>query len=224
MSDIRKSAAPITADAQQLAPVPTDRVSASDGETEVGKKPRSRPESLVRYAIDLAIVIVVCVLVTITIHTFFFEFYVVPSDSMAPTLQVGDHVVVNKFLFDPSSVRPGAIIAFRSPARAELLCSTSGEVNFVKRVVATNGQTIWSKGNTVYVDGKPLNQPYIAKGLALGQPIGRTTVPRGDVFVLGDNRSDSCDSRVWGSLPESDIIGQVIVVVRGIFPPDIHFL
>jgi signal peptidase I len=166
--------------------------------------------------------LVVALLLALGVRAFAFQVFYVPSGSMVPTLQVGDRIVVDKFLFDYHSVRPGQIVVFRTPERAKLMCATN-DGDLVKRVVAIGGDWIWSKGNSVYVDGKRQNESYLPRGTQLGSPITRQRVPKDDVFVLGDNRSISCDSRVWGPLPGSNIVGTVVAIVWQNWHPYIHF-
>lgn len=172
--------------------------------------------------IESVVGLALALLLALGIRTFVFQVFFVPSGSMEPTLVVGDRILVNKFLFDWHSVHPGSIIVFRTPALAVSRCATT-DGDLVKRVVAIGGETISSKGNVVYVDGKPQPEPYLAKGTALGEPIPKTTVPKDDVFVLGDNRSVSCDSRVWGPVPGKSIVGTVVAIVWQGWHPDFHF-
>src|SRR5579862_85915 len=182
------------------------------------KAKRSRRRVIVETTIGL----LVALLLALGVRTFVFHVFYVPSGSMEPTLAVGDRILVNKFLFNWHSVHPGSIIVFRTPPAAISRCATT-DGDLVKRVVATGGQTIWSRGNVVYVNGEPLPQPYLPKGTQLGQPITRTIVPKSDVYVLGDNRSVSCDSRVWGPVPGTSIVGSVVAIVWESWHPDVHF-
>lgn len=175
-----------------------------------------------RVIVETTIGLVIALLLAVGIRTFVFQVFYVPSGSMEPTLAVGDRILVDKFLFDWHSVHPGSIIVFRTPPGAISRCATT-DGDLVKRVVATGGETIWSRGNVVYVNGKPLPEPYLPKGTQLGQPISKTTVPKDDVYVLGDNRSVSCDSRVWGPVQGKTIVGSVVAVVWRSWHPDLHF-
>lgn len=141
---------------------------------------------------------------------------------MNPTLVNGDRIVVDKFLFDYHSLRPGQIIVFHTPERAKSACATS-DGDLVKRVVAIGGETIWSAGNSVVVDGHVQKESYLPRGTRLGSPIPRQTIPKADVFVLGDNRSISCDSRVWGPLPGKYVVGTVVAVVWQGWHPEFRF-
>jgi signal peptidase I len=182
------------------------------------RRRRSRRRAIIETAIGLT----VALLLALGVRAWAFQVFFVPSTSMVPTLQVGDRIVVDKFLFDYHSVRPGQIIVFRTPQRAKTMCATS-DGDLVKRVVATGGELIWSKDNTVYVNNKAQKESYLPPHTQLGAPIRYQRVPKGDVFVLGDNRAISCDSRVWGPLPGKDIVGTVVAIVWQNWHPYLHF-
>jgi signal peptidase I len=150
---------------------------------------------------------------------------------MEPTLQVGDRILVDKFDFNYHSIHQNDIVVFRTPPAARRDCSTE-DGDLVKRVIATGGQSIRSRGDQVWVRNpggkwKQLPESYFrdkGKNTPLGQPIVQYTVPKNDFYVLGDNRTVSCDSRVWGALPGSDVVGRVVAVVwRGWHPELIIF-
>jgi len=191
------------------------------------KRPHSRKRTLIETAIGLAI----AVLIALGVRTFVFQAYFIPSGSMEPTLQVGDRILVDKFDFNYHSIHQNDIVVFRTPPAARQDCSTE-DGDLVKRVVATGGQSIRSQGDLVKVKnpgGKwktlPENYfPHSGQDTPLGPPIVRYTVPKNDFYVLGDNRTVSCDSRVWGPLPGSDVVGRVVAVVwRGWHPELIIF-
>ena len=179
--------------------------------------------------IETVIGLLVALLLALGVRAFAFQVFYVPSGSMEPTLVPHDRIVVDKFLFDYHSVRAGEIVVFRTPEKAKEMCATD-DSDLVKRIVATGGEWIWSRGNAVYVtkradaaNAAPQNESYLPKGTQLGQAIPRQQVPKDDVFVMGDNRSISCDSRVWGPLPGRNIVGQVIAIVWQGWHPEIHF-
>ena len=93
------------------------------------------------------------------------------------------------------------------------MCSGSNTDDLVKRIIGLPGEYISSRGNEVLIDGKPLAEPWLPKGEPLGPPIHPQRIPPNYYFMMGDNRTDSCDSRRWGPIPRSLIIGQVFLVV-----------
>jgi signal peptidase I len=153
------------------------------------------------------VVILVAGALAVTLRLFVVQTFKVPSASMVPTLQVGDRMIVLKFGY---TIDRGSILVFRQPP---LDTSDTLHEDLVKRVIGLPGDTIWSVGDTVYIDGKPLSEPWLPKNTVLGPPIRRQTIPPGDYFMMGDNRSDSLDSRDWGVLPSRLIVGEVLVVV-----------
>jgi len=156
--------------------------------------------------------------VALGLRLFVVQTFFVPSGSMMPTLQVGDRMLVLKLGY---SLQRGAIVVFRQPPGD--VSDTSGD-DLVKRVIGLPGETIWSVGNTIYVNGRPLAQPWLPKNDPLGPPITRQKIPKGDYFMMGDNRSDSFDSRDWGPLPRSYIIGRVFLVIWRHGGPAFHVL
>ena len=163
------------------------------------------------------VVIVVAGLVSVVVRVFFVQTFYVPSGSMEPTLQVGDRILVQKIGF---SLQRGAIVVFHHPARDD---QPPLSEDLVRRIIGLPGETIWSVGNTVYIDGKPLSEPWLPKGTVLGQPIQRQKIPPGQYFMMGDNRSDSYDSRAWGPIPGDTIIGRVFLIVWRGGRPAFHF-
>jgi signal peptidase I len=140
---------------------------------------------------------------------------------MIPTLEIGDRIIVDKIFFSAASVSRGTIVVFRHPS-TDNMCGSPGE-DLVKRVIATQGQLIWSSGNAIYINKKRITENYLPKGTQLGStPITRQTIPKGDVFLLGDNRSISCDSRYWGPIPTSSIVGKVVTIFWRSGHPYLH--
>jgi len=160
-----------------------------------------------RALIEWTAIIIVAVLVSFLLRTFAFQTFYIPSGSMEPTLQIGDRIIVNKLSVTFGKIHIGDIVVFKAPP-----AENCGEVvtDLVKRVIGLPGDHLTSKGNTIYVNGKVLheNWPHTEP---LGQPIGHITVAKNHYFMMGDNHSDSCDSRMWGTVPRSDIIGKAFV-------------
>jgi len=155
-------------------------------------------------------VVVVALLAAFLVRTFVFQTFYIPSGSMEPTLQIGDRIVVSKLSYDFHSVKRGDIIVFHAPPREATVCADPAVQDLVKRVIGLPGETISSRGNTILIDGKPLAQPWFP-AVPLGPAITPTRIGPNSFFVMGDNRSNSCDSRMWGTLPKANIIGHVIL-------------
>jgi len=161
----------------------------------------------------MTITILVAVLLAGLVRTFAFQPFWIPSPSMAPTLGVYDRVLVQKAFFAWRDVHEGQIVVFSHP-RLDHCGPQEGDL--VKRVIALPGQTIYSSGNSIYVNGRLLAEPYLPHSDPLGPPIASSQhpyrVPPGEFYMLGDNRSDSCDSRYWGPIKGSSMIGKVVLV------------
>ena len=163
----------------------------------------------------MAITIVVAVLLAGLVRAFAFQTFCIPSASMVPTLGVYDRILVQKAFFTWHDVREGDIVVFSHPPLDH--CPGPQEGDLVKRVIALPGQTIYSSGNSIYVNGRLLAEPYLpalrparaADSRAASTPTG---CPPGEFYVLGDNRAISCDSRYWGPIKGSSIVGKVVLV------------
>jgi signal peptidase I len=168
-----------------------------------------------RVLVETAVIVAAALLLAGLVRTFAFPVFWIPSTSMVPALDEGDRIVVQKLFFSPGDVREGDIVVFSHPPLDE--CGGSQEDDLVKRVIALPGQTIYSQGNTIYINGRPLAEPYLPSYDPLGRPIAGKQhpykVPTGDFYVMGDNREISCDSRYWGPITGSSIVGKVIVVL-----------
>jgi signal peptidase I len=177
-----------------------------------------------RAVAETAVLIVVVVLLAFGVRTFGYQTFWIPSTSMVPTLQKGDRILVQKAFFNWHHLHQGDIVVFARPPRDHC----GGSADLVKRIVALPGQTIYSAGNTVYVNGRPLAEPYLPRIDPLGPPIPDASrlhpyrVPTGDFYVLGDNRQISCDSRFWGPITGTSIVGQVVLLLWRDGHPDLH--
>jgi signal peptidase I len=187
---------------------PADADPADADPADAGPRRRRRWR---RALAETAITILVAALLAGLVRTFAFQTFWIPSSSMVPTIDVYDRVLVQKAFFTWHDVREGQIVVFSHPP----LDHCPGEGDLVKRVIALPDQTIYSSGNSIYVNGRLLAEPYLPQYDPLGPPIASSQhpyrVPPGEFYVLGDNRADSCDSRYWGPLKGSSIIGQVVL-------------
>ena len=156
---------------------------------------------------EWVVVVIAAVTVSLLVRSYVFQTFYIPSASMEPTLQVGDRLMVNKLSVEFGTINVGDVVVFKAPAT-----ENCGEkvADLVKRVIGTPGDVLTSKGNTIYVNGKPLDEKW-PHTEPLGPAIGHVTVSANQYFVMGDNHADSCDSRSWGTVPRSDIIGKAFV-------------
>jgi signal peptidase I len=170
-----------------------------------------------RWVAEGVIIIAVALVVAILLRTFVVQTFVIPSQSMEPTLQVGDRILVNKLSYHLHGVGRGDIVVFSKPP-----LENCGEpvTDLVKRVIGLPGETISLAHGEVYINGKFLPEPWLPKGVktypVAGEPYGLThpyKIPSGQYFMMGDNRPESCDSRYWGPITRSLIIGKVDVRV-----------
>ena len=179
--------------------------------------------------------ILVAVILALFVRTFVFQAFKIPTGSMKPNLLVGDHLLVNKFIFAPAAsaierallpmreIRRGDIMVFKFPEEPER--------DFIKRTIGLPGDTIELKNQTVLVNGQPLVEPYAhylfppadetqTDGFDLRRKYGPVTVPAGHYFMMGDNRDDSQDSRYWGFLPASYVKGRALFIYWSFDVPD----
>lgn len=148
--------------------------------------------------------IAIALLLALLLRTFVAEPRFIPSDSMLPTLQVGDRLVVEKVSYHWHPPRLGDIVVFDPPPLLQSLGYQANQA-FIKRVIAQPGQVVQVRGRSVWVDGHPLAETYVAE--EPDYQWGPYVVPQDMLFVLGDNRNNSNDSHIWGFLPQDNVIG-----------------
>ena len=167
-------------------------------------KENTKSNSLGEEAKDWVVSIVAAVVMALLIRTFIVELYIVDGPSMRPTLQHEERLIVNKFIYRVRNPEKGEILIFKYPR------DTSRD--FIKRVIATGGDTIEIKEGRVYVNDQMLKEDYILEKTRTEYP--KVTVPEGTVFVMGDNRNNSDDSRFAdvGFVPLDLIKGKAVVV------------
>jgi signal peptidase I len=173
--------------------------------------------------------VVVAVLVAVLLRAFVVQTFYIPSGSMEPTLQVGDRILVDKLSYHLHGVDRGDIVVFSRPPAED--CGGPEVNDLVKRVVGLPGDMISLSGGFVYIDGKRLDESWLPpteQGKTEPGPAGNAAnlqhpfhIPSNDYFVMGDNRGDSCDSRYWGPIARSLIVGKVDLRVWPI--SSVHF-
>ena len=171
--------------------------------------------------------ILIAVVLALFARTFVVQAFKIPTGSMEPNLLVGDHLLVNKFIFSPSvsglerallpnrDIRRGDIIVFKFPEEPDR--------DFIKRVIGLSGDTIELRDKKLYVNGAAVDEPFAhfltpppaqgqGKPWDLRESYGPVTVPDAHLFMMGDNRDNSQDSRFWGFLPRSYVKGRALVI------------
>jgi signal peptidase I len=179
-----------------------------------------------RAVIDWVVTIVAALLIVLALKEWVVNPYRIPSASMEPTLHCAkpmdgceasrsDRVLVNRFIYHFRDPRRKEIVVFNAPKRAALICQSGV---YVKRLIGLPGDRWEERDGYVYIDGKRLDEPYVRpdrrdhENVQLSDLLPNTTViPKDRYLMMGDNRSESCDSRRWGLVPRSALIGEVFL-------------
>jgi len=197
-----------------------------------GTKPpaRTAPEYRKSTAREYFESIVIAVILSLFVRTFAVQAFKIPTGSMENNLLIGDHLLVNKFVFAPTAgalerallpmrpIRRGDVLVFKFPENPER--------DFVKRVIGLPGETLEMRQKKIYINGEPIDEPYVhyleppSAPSALHETIstdlreryGPVTVPPDQYFMMGDNRDNSEDSRYWGLLPRSYVKGRALMI------------
>ncbi len=152
--------------------------------------------------------LVIAIVLAFLIRVFIAEPRYIPSDSMFPTLQQGDRLVVEKVSYYFHPPRRGDIVVFQPPTQLQMQGYEKNQA-FIKRTIALGGDIISVQNGIVYVNDRSLKENYIAELPLYNLP--PIQVPEGKIFVMGDNRNNSNDSHIWGFLPETNIIGHAVL-------------
>ena len=167
--------------------------------------------------------IVTALILALLIRTFVVQAFKIPSGSMIPTLLIGDHILVNKFLYGTQiPFTDKKILIFREPEKGDIIVFKYPEnptKDFIKRVIATEGDTIEEKNKIVYVNGEPVVETYAyhydpttRSDSDRRDTFGRILVPKDKIFVMGDNRDHSYDSRFWGFVDRKEVKGKAFII------------
>lgn len=182
---------------------------------------RKSEKSVVREYIEA---IVIAVILALFIRSFIVQAFKIPSGSMLPTLQIGDHLLVNKFIYGVRVPITGTlIIPWKSPERDDVVVfrfPKDRSLDYIKRVVGVAGDTIEVKNKQLSVNGEVINNPHahhteaeiISASVGPRDNMGPVKVPEGSIFVMGDNRDNSYDSRFWGFVPLKDVRGEAFIL------------
>ena len=188
---------------------PDDGVDDRDGDGGDGDgKPRRRWR---RTILEWLGVIGGGIAIALLVEAFLIQAFWIPSPSMEPTLDVGDRVLVNKLSYKLHDVHRGDVVVFERPPGAST--GEDGEIkDLIKRVIAVGGDTIEAREGYVYVNGERIDEDYLEPGTPTDN-LPLKTIPDGRVFVMGDNRTNSEDSRVFGPIDEDAIVGRAFIRV-----------
>jgi signal peptidase I len=173
----------------------------------------------------------VLVLIAFIIRTFIGEAALVPTSSMEGTILVGDHIILNKLAYGPELPFLGwKLPRMRRPQRGNIIAfhyPKDPSLNFLKRVIAVGGDVVEIRDSIVYVNGIPRFEPYAVHkhgSWIRHEDMRPRYVPYGELFVLGDNRDNSDDSRYWGTVPEQNVIGEPLMIVWSYDAPTSEWL
>lgn len=145
----------------------------------------------------------IAVLLAVVIRMFILQPFFIPSGSMEPTLQIGDRIIVSKISYHFYEPERGDIVVFKYPLDPKR--------DFVKRLVGKSGETVAIRNSKLYINGQQVPENYLPAGLKFND-FGPVKVPDGHYLMLGDNRNNSDDSRVWGPLPGDLVVGKAVLV------------
>jgi len=173
--------------------------------------------------------VVIAVILALFVRTFVVQAFKIPTGSMENNLLIGDHLLVNKFVYGPAptgfertllpigTIKRGEVLVFKYPEQPDR--------DFIKRVIGLPGETLEVRQKKVYINGKPLDEPYThfltaPAGSAFHEETsfdvrdqyGPVTIPPDHYFMMGDNRDNSQDSRYWGFLPRENIKGRALLI------------
>ena len=175
-----------------------------------------------RTIIDWVVTIVGAIAIVLVIKAYVVNPYRIPSSSMEPTLhcardggtgclaRFSDRVLANRLIYHFRDPKRGEIVVFKVPDVAKERCGAGGV--FVKRIIGLPGDLLQEKHGYVYINGKKLNEPYIRPDRRDFMNFHLTKIDPDNYFMMGDNRTSSCDSRVWGTVPRANIIGEVFAI------------
>jgi signal peptidase I len=189
---------------------------------EAPEQPRRRS-----FIAELPGLLLTALVIAVVIKTFLLQPFWIPSESMLPTIEVNDRVMVNKLAYRWGEPQRGDVVVFRDPRQEEVEESlpeavirsvleavgirTRGDEDLIKRVVGLPGETIEVRENQVVVNGTPLQETYLPQVFMPDEP--PVTVGPDEVFVMGDNRDASFDSRRFGPIPLDDLVGEAFVTI-----------
>lgn len=165
-------------------------------------KPEKKPATMLRTALEIVVIIAAAFAIAMVVQFFVVKPFTIHQVSMEPTIVDGERVLVNRLVYDFHDPRRGDVVVFHPPFKGE---------DLVKRVVGLAGDRVEVKDGALFVNGARQTEPYLNEQTIQGI-FPETTVPVGDVFVMGDNRNNSLDSRVFGPVSTKAIVGRAFVI------------
>lgn len=173
---------------------------------------------------EYAEAIIIAIALALFIRTFVIQAFKIPSGSMLPTLQIGDHLLVNKFIYGVRMPFTGTtLIPFKEPKRGDIIVfryPKDRSTDYIKRVIGLPGDEVSIRDKRVFINGEKLDDPYghfstpniMPGSITPKDNFGPVKVPEGKYFVMGDNRDNSLDSRFWGFVDDTDILGKAMII------------
>lgn len=218
----------------QHAPPPPPPPTASEPDAAPPEPEEEEPKKKHSFWRELPVLVVIAFVVALLIKTFLLQAFYIPSASMEPTLVEGDRVLVEKVSYRLGEPRRGQVVVFEKefvglapeeddPFWEDIVSAlkglfgfpTGGTQDFIKRVMAVEGDTIEGREGRVYVNGEVVEEPYLTEGTETSA-FGPVQVPDGMIFVMGDNRGNSDDSRAFGPIPVEEVVGHAFLLL---WPP-----
>jgi signal peptidase I len=192
-------------DTEQGGMTPDDLATGDTVVTEPAPARKSTSHSGARTMLEWGGLIIAALLIALLIKTFLFQAFYIPSDSMVPTLEKNDRVIVNKLSYKLHDVHRGDIIVFKAPPGTD-----DNIKDLVKRVIGLPGERVEGRNNHVYINGKQLQENYLPDGTVTSD-FAPVVVPADSYWVMGDNREQSKDSRFFKFIRGDDIVGRVFL-------------
>ena len=193
-----------------MEPLTRPSVDGDPIESPVDAAPAGDGRGVGRTVFEWVGLVVLALVIALLIKTFLFQAFYIPSESMVPTLKIHDRVLVNKLSYKLHPVHRGDIVVFKAPPHAD-----PGIDDLVKRVIGLPGEVVAAHGGHVYINGKQLPETYLSSGVSTSAFEPRR-IPEHSYWVMGDNRGNSKDSRSFGFITKSQIVGRVFL---RIWPP-----
>jgi signal peptidase I len=179
---------------------------------------------------ELPVLLVIAILLALLVKGFVLQAFFIPSKSMLPTLEVGDRVLVNRLAFRVGEPQHGQVVVFIRPdpnaapppqgplgivqraVASGLGNAPPGSEDLIKRVIGVPGDVVAARKGRLLRNGRPVDEPYLTKGTKTSS-FGPVRIPPGHLWVMGDNREDSADSRRFGPVPQADLVGRAVVLI-----------